>query len=993
MARRSYYPKEDGIKGDLQAFAGTAWIFKQGCLRMPCLTDLRRNVVVLALAVFSVVPAIAQTQAINGSIRGRVTDQADAPVADAKITVTNTQTDFARSDQSNEDGYYVFPNLPLGSYTVTVEKSGFNTEAHPGVVLDAGVQATIDAQLKVGNTQTRIEVTGGAPVVDPSRVNISVIISHQETENLPLTSRNPYNFVLLQPGVSGHPNAELGIPRLLNTNGLVDHVNYQLDGTVDTESDRYGLRLFAIADSYVNEVQAVPGVFAPEFGRIAGDVYNVITPSGSNDFHGEVQFVGRPLDLVARPILATRTTPIPAANDFSANSGGKIIKDKLFFFASYEHIKRATPTPVTITATNAAAIGIPSNLLATATTVQHAQWVDARLDWLITQKHQFFVRYNYFRNQYPFNTNNGGLYALSSASDFRDRAHVAGAQLLSTFSPNVLNELRFGWPYRNEAHIANALTGTGPEITISGIANFGGSTAVGDRFQEKIPNLNDNFTVVKGAHTLKAGFGFQQNLDTQVNDIYTQYVFANIPAYLAAASGANPYAYNTFNASVGQPGAWYHSFFYDLFAQDSWQVRPNLLAVFGVRYDQFRGPQSDPNAQFAYSQHFRIPEGDFAPRLGFAWSVTPKTVVRFSSGIFYEAPPTNLWYNALYNDGGSSSYVAAIAASAAGAPPFPSMVANGTLPRSSQNITAITPQFKNGYAINSSIQLTRQLFKNDSISVTYANTGGRNLEYLRNINLINPIAYLGDGRPVYSTTRSVATRLYPAFNNITLEDIGANSSYNAATVSYQRRFAEGLELTAFYTWSHSIDDAPEANAYDQGSLVIEDPTNRNRDRGNSSINRPDAFSLSTVWSPTANNIGNRILRYLANNNQLTLFFVAQSGDEQNLTANQLLNGDALAGSGAASSTRPLFIGRDTVRTPNVYQLDARYTRTFFKIWERFQPRFFAEANNVLNHPNITTINTTAVVNTAGTILTQPTYAPVSTLLEGRILQLGVRADW
>ncbi len=935
---------------------------------------------------------VAQTQAINGSIRGRVTDQAGASVAAAKVTVSNTQTGFVRSDQSMDDGYYVFPNLPLGSYTVSVEKSGFNTETHPNVVLDAGTQANIDAQLKVGNASTTIEVTGGAPIIDPSRVNNSVIISHQETDNLPLTSRNPYNFVLLQPGVSGHPNPELGIPRLLNTNGLVDHVNYQLDGTVDTESDRYGLRLFAIADSYVSEVQAVPGVFAPEFGRIAGDVYNVITPSGSNLFHGEVQFLGRPLDLVARPILATRTTPIPAANDFSANAGGRLIKDKLFFFASYEHIKRATPTPVTITPANAAALGIPANLLATAPTVQHAQWVDFRLDWTITQKHTFFVRYNYFRNRYPFNTNNGGLYALDAASDFRDRAHVLGAQLLSTFSPNVLNELRFGWPYRNEAHVANPLTGTGPEITVSGIANFGGSTAVGDRFQEKIPNLNDNFTVVKGAHTLKAGFGFQQNLDTQVSDIYTQFVFPNVAAYQLALSGVNPLAYSTFNASVGQPGAWYHTFFYDFFAQDSWQIRPNFLAVFGVRYDQFRGPQADPTAQFPFSQHFRIPEGDFAPRLGFAWSLNQKTVVRVSSGLFYEAPPTNLWYNALYNDGGAASYIAATPSGALGAPRFPAAIVNGTLPRSSQSITTIAPGFKNGYALNSSIQITRQLFQNDSISVSYNNTGGRNLEYLRNINLINPIRTLADGRPVYGP-QSAITRLDPAFNNITLQDTGANSSYNAATFTYQHRMAHGLEMMGTYTWSHSISDAPEANSYDQGSLAIEDPTNRNRDRGNTSINRPHAFSLSTVWGPTAKGISNRIARYLANDNMITVFLVAQSGDEQNITANQVLNGDTSAGSGAGSSTRPLFIGRNTVQAPNVYQLDARYSRTFFKLWDQLQPSFFFEANNVLNHPNITTINTNAIVNATGAIVTAPTYAPVSTLLEGRIVQLGVRAAW
>ncbi|MGC2659119.1 MAG: carboxypeptidase-like regulatory domain-containing protein, partial [Bryobacteraceae bacterium] len=458
------------------------------------------------LAVF-VAPAFSQTQAINGSIRGRVIDQTGAALPTASVKVDNLQTGFTASQPTNADGYYVFPNLTLGEYSVTVTAAGFSTQTNKGIVLDAGTEAVIDAQMKVGQTNTTVEVTGGAPVVDPSRTDTGRTITTAEVQNLPLTSRNPYNFILFQPGISGHPNPELGIPRLLNTNGLPDRVNYQLDGTVDTESDRYGLRLFAIADSYVSEVQTVSNSFSPEFGKTAGDIYNVISGSGTNDFHGEVQFIGRPLDLVARPILAGPTTLKPVANDFLANSGGRIIKDKLFFFASYEHVKRSVPSPITITPANATALAIPANLLANPAAVEHAQWIDLRLDYQITEKHHFFVRYNYFRNRYPFNTADGGLNADSVAADFRDRAHVLGAQLLSTFSPTVLNEVRFGWPYRNEAHIADPLTGTGPEISISGVANFGGSTSVGDRFQEKIPNLADNLTMIKGAHTLKFGYG------------------------------------------------------------------------------------------------------------------------------------------------------------------------------------------------------------------------------------------------------------------------------------------------------------------------------------------------------------------------------------------------------------------------------------------------------------------------------------------------------
>jgi hypothetical protein len=929
----------------------------------------------------------AQAQAINGSIRGRVTDPVASPIAQADVKIENTGTGLEKSSQTTDDGYYVFPNLPLGSYTVTIQKTGFQTQVHPGVVLDAGFEAVIDAQLPVGSVSTSVEVSGGAPIIDASRVSTGRTIGHEETDNLPLTSRNPYNYILFQPGVSGHPNPELGIPRLLNTNGIPDRVNYQLDGAVDTETDRYGLRLFAIANSYVSEIQTVSNSFAPEFGKIAGNIFNVITGSGSNKFHGDVTYIGRPLDLVARPILATPTTLLPIANDFASNAGFPIIKNKLFFFGSYEHVERSVPAPITITPTNAALIGIPSNLLTNPPAVEHAQWVDTRLDWVITPKHQFFVRYNYFRNQYPFNSNVGGLNALSVAADFRDRAHVLGAQLLSTFSPNILNELRFGWPYRNEQHVANPLTGTGPQINITGIANFGGSIAVGDRFQEKVPNLNDNFTVVKGPHTFKAGFGFQQNLDVQAADIYTQYIFPSIAAYQAAESGANPLAYTTFNASVGQPGAWYHSFFWNLFAQDSWQIRPNILIIGGVRYDKFSGPSGDPNYQLPYSKTFRSPSANFAPRLGVAWSINPKTVLRVSSGIFYEAPPTNLWYNALYNDGGSSSYIASISSQNPGAPLFPTAVVNGTLPRASQTLYTITPDFKDGYAINSSIQITRQLSNDDALTVGYANTGGRNLEYLRNINLINPIRFLADGRPVYGPA-GPATRANPLYNNIALQDIGNNSSYNALIVNYQHRIgARGILVNASYTWSHSIDDAPEANTYDQGSNFISDPTNRDRDRGNSSINRPNSFTLSTVWAPVVK-LDNRVWNYLLNRNQFTVLGNVSSGDEQTITANTVLNGDSLA------TSRPLYVGRNTARTPSVYQFDIRYTRSFFTLWERLKPQFFIEANNVFNHPNITTLNTTATVNaTTGLITSNPTFAPVSTLLEGRIVQLAVKVDW
>jgi len=407
-------------------------------------------------------------------------DSTGAVLPGVTITVTNLATGFTRQVKSTEDGAYIAPNLPLGTYSVLAEASGFAPLTQKGVSVGAGSSVTVDAQLKTGSVATQVLVVGDAPILEVSRLDLSRTISPQETQNLPLTSRNPYNFILFQPGISGHPNAENGIPRTVDTNGLVDRVNYQLDGMVDTETDRYGLRLFAISDSYVREIETISNSYSPEFGNTAGVIFNTLTGSGTNTVHGTAQYVWRPEVASSCPILQNCDTSVAGGkpkpslhvDDVIGNVGGPVLKDKLFFYAAYEHLRRSYPQPNTITA-SASQLGISASDLDTAPSVQHAQWLDTRVDAAINKKNQLFIRYNYFRNVYPFNTNVGGQYAISAASDFQDRAHIIGAQLVTTFSPALYNEFRGSWPYRNEHHVADALTGPGPMITISGVANFG----------------------------------------------------------------------------------------------------------------------------------------------------------------------------------------------------------------------------------------------------------------------------------------------------------------------------------------------------------------------------------------------------------------------------------------------------------------------------------------------------------------------------------------
>jgi hypothetical protein len=361
----------------------------------------------------------------------------------------------------------------------------------------------------------------------------------------------------------------------------------------------------------------------------------------------------------------------------------------------------------------------------------------------------------------------------------------------------------------------------------------------------------------------------------------------------------------------------------------------------------------------------------------------PKFVLRVNSGIFYEAPATNLWYNALNNDGTTRSFQTTLAPTAANAPRFPNVfTGSATFPTPSP--TGVTPNFKNAYTINNSIQIEREFSPNDSLKVGYVHTAARNMVFLRNYNLINPISFLADGRPVFGAA-SATTRLFPQFNNITFQDTGAISDYNALVVYYQHRIGRGFLVSASYTWSHSISDAPDVNSFEQNAF-ISDSTNRTRDRGNPVSNRPSALLVSSVINPTVR-LNSRFWNALANGNLLTLLANLASGDQQNITTGTVLNGDSL------SAQRPLFVGRGTYRTNGLYQVDARYTRTVFSYRERLHARVLAEATNLFNRKNVTSINTTASVNATGAITTAPTLAPVSSVLESRILQLGLKIDF
>jgi hypothetical protein len=948
--------------------------------------------VVLALSV----TAAAQSGAITGLIQGTVSDSSGFAVAGARVMLVNADTGLIREASTEADGLYRFPLLPLGNYTMKIEAAGFNKFEQSGLTITGGSTVTVDVIMRPGEISESIVISAAGSITEPGRVDIGATVNERSVTNLPLVSRNVYNFILLQPNVSAHPNTEFGVPRKINANGFTDRIDYQLDGGNNTESDRKGIRLMPISQTFVREIVEATNGYAPEFGNTTGTVFNAVTNSGTNEWHGSANYIFRRPEMTARPSRLAATAPKPdlRLDDPFGTIGGPIIRDRLHFFASYEKSDRNLPSVITVTAADAARIGIPLSDLGSVPFAQHNQFVFARVDWQINDKHRLMGRYMYFRNDSPNNPNNsgtqGGLKVASTASTvFVDRAHAVGIQLISTFNPTMINEFRFHLGYRNEVQAAGPNTPTGPHILISGIAAFGGPDDLNPAIlKEKTPEFVDNLTLLRGRHNLKFGGSIRPIFDNPSDFSWAQYTFPDINSYLAAKSGTNPKSYSSFQQTIGDPRISFTTTFYGFFAQDSWAVTPQLNITYGLRYDIYVTPKANPSSTLPVNQDFRTDKNNFAPRFGAAYSLGKdhKTVIRASAAIFYDTPQTDFYRRAILINGNVAYFNANIPPTSAIAPAFPNVFTSApAVTLGNQDVAGVSPDFRTLYSINTNIMVTRELSSDMALTVGYLYTKGTGLPIARNINFIRVLSRLPDGRPVFST--AAVDRLYPQFNNIYVDESVGNSNYNGFSVSLNKRFAHDFQLQANYLYSHAIDDAPEENSVDSARVTQSDPTDRSRDRGSSLSDRRHIFTFSGVWEPTFQ-ASSQAVNYLINHNQLGFIVNTTAGEPYNITANRNLLGYAEP----ARVSRPNFIGRNTFSGTPIAQVDLRYSRFIPLKSERYKIEVLGEFTNLFNHTNVSlAYNLTQPVDTLGNPTPAPgTFGTSTTTRDPRYFQLGFK---
>jgi hypothetical protein len=944
---------------------------------------------ILAFLMISMLAAFAnaQSQAINGSIEGVVTDSQGGLLPGVTVTLTNTDSGAVRSTTSNEAGLYRAVLLPLGRYSVVAELPGFKKSEQTGVTVAAGQSIVVNIVMALGSVQETVQVIASTPITDPGRVELGRTITNAEFANLPLVSRNSFNFGLLQPNVTGYEDVEFGATRV-NANGSQMRTNYQIDGSSATQKNRAGLRMFQPSEIMVSEVKVTSSGFAPEFGQTTGMVYNVITPSGTNQYRGDASYRFRRKDFSARPFTLAATAPKPDTHvdDVAITFGGPIRRDRLHFFGGYEYVKKdlSADRVITVSPATAATLGLSADALGDGVipAIQTVNMVIGKVDYQLSPSNRLSARWSVFNNVTPENIN-GGLNTREIAYDFQDRMDNVGIQVTTSIGATKLNELRLAYGRRDNPYTTSAVAGPGPSVTITGVASFNGvrfapNTPV---FVEDFVQLIDNVTYVRGSHNYKIGFDAQWINDERGVDTTALYTFPDIASYLAAKSGANRFGYTSFQQNVGDPALAYDQSYVSLYAQDDWRLSSGLKLLYGLRYDLFKVPQGDAAAPLTMSQSFRVDKNNIGPRLGAVWSVddSSRTVVRASAGLMYEAPLGAFYENALLSNGNPRLISFSGGPTVAGAPAFPATISSGGT--ASRSLVTVDPDFDTQSAWLTDLQVEHALTSDISASLGYVHSSGDNLPYLLSVNAVPGASTLADGRPVYTTAR-----IDSRFDVIRQIQSKGRASYNALTLGMNQRLNNGWLFNAFYTLAKAEDNGVIGGDYVVGSTDrsgISDPSNPDRDFSYTSWNQTHTFVFTTVY--TTHRAGDGMLAKVANNNQIGVVFQANSGLPYNVRATTDLNRD-----GITDADRPNGVERNDRTLGAFATFDLRYSR-FVPLGNSRKIEAIAEFKNLFNRRNVRSVNSTVVADALGNPTAPiPDTFPVTATYEARQFQLGIK---
>jgi len=792
---------------------------------------------------------LASAQTSNATLQGTVTDSKGSVIPSATVKAQSEETGLQRTAVTEDSGLFVFNFLPVGRYVITAEARGFKTARLSNVLLEIGQTRSLDISLEVGAVEQTVEITESAPPLDRNTATIGTVVQSQQIKGLPLNGRNWAGLMLLAPGAINTGEGNHLSTRFVGR--ARDDNNWTFDGVDSTgvkdPRQEANLRLVISTDA-IAEFRVSSTLYAADTGSGAGGQVQVVSRSGTNNFHGSAYEFLRNNIFDARVFTDPGKLPPFRLNQFGGRLGGPIIKDKTFFFFNYEGIRQRqgqTFRGFVPSAAFRAQVAATSPALArvvNAYPVGALRTSDANIDEVVTER-KLQTREDSFAGRIDHRfSEKDSIYGRYSIDDADLRVpQDAGIGLRTdnvrpqnfalnwqrVFSPTVVNEAKLGF---NRSPLLRIDSGPfDEEISVTGfmtLINNQQTVEAGNSF-----SFIDSLAVVRGRHNLRFG-GETRRIQVNVGEGDTTAIsFTSRPDLIN--NRLNSFAITPFPVLGGRRRYHYG------YAQDDFKVRPNLTLNLGVRYEYYsvahevkeRARVFDPacGGFCPPGSPWYFPDrNNFGPRLGLAWSpkaLKDKTVIRAGYGMFYGPGQVDDVFAALDSAANrisldrtqtpNLSYPIA---------PFLSLAATvGATPR------ALQRDRRDLYSENYSLTIQQNLPGDLVAQIGYVGGQGHHLFARSFVNVINP---------------ATGQRPLPAFSRIDQKANVGNSNFNALQVSLHRQMKSGLLIGAQYMWSHSTND----NSVGGGEAAAPQNVNdRRAERANSAQDIRHTLTTNFIW--------------------------------------------------------------------------------------------------------------------------------------------------
>jgi hypothetical protein len=906
------------------------------------------RVTILLFAMMMVFCGRSYAQTTNATVTGQISDQSGRLVPDATVVFTNINTGVPYTTRTNAEGIYSLPTLQPGVYRANITKDGFKSIVKADIEVHVQDQVSINFSLQIGSVSETVTVEAGSLVINTTDATVSTVVDRQFAENLPMNGRSFQTLIELAPGVVVTPvnsfdSGQFSVngQRASSNYWMVDGVSANigvasagsafpgngLGGAAGSVSALGGTNSLVSVDA-MQEFRIQTSTYAPEFGRTPGAQISIVTRSGTNGFHGTVFDYLRNDFLDANNWFNDAVTPtLPKAkerqNDFGGTFSGPLVKDKTFFFFSYEGLRLRLPeteltdVPDINARQNATALmkayinafplpngpEVPSltgaaELNASFTNPASLDAYSLRIDHKLSTKINLFGRYNYSPSALQLRGFQG-TESLSSVASTNITTQTGTVGATWSMSPSITDDIRFNYSRASSTGslYLDSFDGAIPLTSLPFPSGYDSQNALfafdilemsngllitGKKptYVQKQFNLVDNFSVQRGSHGLKFGTDFRQ-----LSPTYSPQPYYQAPFFLDVPSAESGSVFLSVVESSRGADLSFHNL--GLFAQDTWHALPRLTLTYGLRWDVDFAPSSTSGPSLnavtgfnldnlanlalapAGTPPFKTTYGNIAPRIGVAYQISQnqrwQTVLRGGFGVFYDLATSEIGNNitgSFYPFGASNEIFGPIFGGTATLPLNAADAAPPPITPASLSLPGATL-----YATDPNLKLPYSLQWNLAFEQALGNQQSVSVSYIGSAGRrLLQTAYVESPNPSISSAQLVAN--------------AATSDYDGLQLQFQRRLSRGLQALASYSWSHSLDNA-SAGSLGNEANTLAPLINPKANWGPSDFDIRNAFSAGLTYdlpSPKGNALTRALFRGWSTEN----FVLARSAPPVNL---------------------------------------------------------------------------------------------------------------